>query len=132
MAGKKRARGRVVIKQELTRKAALDGKHWGIRKLDLPEFAPGFFTYIRRFSGKRIKTLIGLRAALEDEDAERAYAAAALCVVGVCNKKGVALFSADDIDVVLEWPYAAIVRCAAEIADFNGITEAAEQDRKKK
>lgn len=132
MSGKRREKGRIVVKRELTRKSALNGRYWGIRKLDLPEFAPGFFTYIRRFSAKSTETILAMRAELEDNDAEQARAAAALCVVGVCDKKGVALFGVDDIDAVLEWPYAAIVRCATEIADFNGISVAAEDERKKK
>ncbi len=130
---KKATAKRRTASKELTRKTAMKARHWGVKKLPLPEFAPGYHTYIRRFSAKGTERLLALRKDLENEDALSARAAAALCVVGVCDRHGSPLFGKDDIEQLLaDWTFAAIIRCATEIADFNGISVVAEGERKKK
>ena len=51
------------------------------------------------------------------------------CALGVCDKKGRRLFTADDVEVLLTKPFMPLQRCAIEVMRANGLIGDAAQKK---
>lgn len=111
---------------QATRAAILNGKHaLKVKKVLVPDWVPGdkkAYVYVRQFRGEDAQEVRALCQDAMNSKAKEADLQARWCVLGVCDKKGVRLFTPDDVPELLQRALMPLQRCAIEVMRINGIT----------
>ncbi len=97
-----------------------------VRKVPLPEMAVkgADHVYVRSLNASEAMAMQDI------DDKNPVDGLVAMCLVGMCDKQGAALFSAIDRDKVADLPFTVLNRCVDVLMELNELTEEGTKKRK--
>ena len=98
-------------------------------KVSTPEW--GDHVFVRRLPASELPLVTKIQKKSEGGKESEASLAVWWCIVGICDAKGKRLFRDTDHKALMEAPLGAIARCAMAFAEFNHLTEEADEKRTK-
>ena len=109
----------------LTRQQLLRNRK--VRKVPLPEMAVkgADHVYVRSLNAQEAMALQDI------DDKKPVDGLVAICLLGMCDKRGAPLFSVNDRDKVADLPFTVLNRCADALFELNELTEEGSKARKK-